>query len=147
MTQPIEGGCQCGAVRYQIIGEPVVVYVCHCTICQTQSGSAFALAARFLKDDFAVTKGELASFERAGTEGHFMTNSFCRDCGTRIHHVASRVPHLVSLKPGTLDDTSWLEPEFHVFTRSAQPWVVIPEDAKTFEAMPADRSIFGVTRD
>jgi len=143
MDFPIQGGCQCEAVRYQINNAPVVSYVCHCTVCQTQSGSAFGLAARFQKDDFHLTQGQLTSFDRPGSNDHKMTNSFCAICGTRIHHVTSRFPKLISLKPGTLDDTSWLKPELHVFTRSAQPWVILPDDVPQFETMPADRSIFG----
>ncbi len=143
MERPIAGGCQCAAVRYEIAGEPVVVYVCHCTTCQTQSGSAFGLAARFAKEHFTLTRGELASFAAPGTQGHVFENSFCRDCGTRIHHVHSRFPDLISLKPGTLDDTAWLTPEFHCFTRSAQTWISIPDDIPSFDTMPEDRSIFG----
>ena len=143
MSLPYDGGYQCGAVRYQITGEPVVVYVCHCTTCQTQSGSAFGLAARFPKEHFKLTRGALASFEYPGTQGHSFSNSFCQNCGTRIHHVHSRFPNLVSLKPGTLDDAGWLRPELHVFTRSAQPWVMIPDDVPAYETMPEDRSIFG----
>jgi hypothetical protein len=146
MNVPMEGGCQCGAVRYSITSEPVVVYACHCTTCQTQSGSAFGLAARFEKENFELTQGELASFQFPGTQGHSFTNSFCQDCGTRIHHVHSRFPNLVSLKPGTLDDTSWLIPTFHVYTRSAQPWMTIPDTIPSFETMPDDRSIFGGKR-
>ena len=142
MNLPMEGGCQCEAIRYKISAEPVVTYVCHCTVCQTQSGSAFGLAARFRKEHFELKRGELANFIRPGTQGNFLTNSFCKECGTRIHHVPNRFPDLISLKPGTLDDTSWLNPTFHTFTRSAQPWVVIPGNVPSFEAMPADLSIF-----
>ena len=41
------GRCQCGAATYEIGADPIVVYACHCTICQRQSGSAFAMAAVF----------------------------------------------------------------------------------------------------
>ena len=142
MEFPISGGCECGAVRYEISGPPRVVYACHCSTCQTQSGSAFGLAARFHISHFSLTRGELTSFTRPATKGHTLTNSFCADCGTRIHHVPSRFPELVSLKPGTLDDTGWLEPEFHIFARSAQPWFALPEGAEIFEAMPTDLSLF-----
>ena len=142
MDLPAEGGCQSGAVRYKISDEPVVVYACHCTVCQTQSGSAFGLAARFNAENFELLKGSLASFKRPGSGGYIFTNSFCGQCGTRIHHVSSRFPHLVSLKPGTLDDTSWLQPTFHIFMRSAQPWFKAPKGASTFATMPTDLSIF-----
>ncbi len=69
MHPPFDGGCQCGAVRYRITSEAVVVYACHCTICQTQSGSAFAMAMRVPAEDFHLTKGGLKSFDRNADSG------------------------------------------------------------------------------
>lgn len=140
MPQPYKGGCECGSVRYVISGEPIVIYACHCTICQSQSGSAFGLAMRIHSSDFQVTSGELKSFLRQADSGQLFTNSFCPDCGTRIHHHASKAADHLSLKPGTLDETSWLKPTHHVFARSAQPWFVFPSDAQVFDTVPSDRS-------
>jgi len=140
MVQPYYGGCECGAVRYAVYGEPIVVYACHCTICQSQSGSAFGLAMRIHASDFQIISGELKSFERRADSGQVFTNSFCPSCGTRIHHHASKAPEHISLKPGTLDDTAWLRPTHHVYARSAQPWFVFPKDAQVFKAVPSDRS-------
>ncbi len=135
-----EGGCECGAVRYVISGDPVVIYACHCTICQTQSGSAFGLAMRVHLEDFTISDGKLKSFQRTAESGQVFTNSFCPECGTRIHHHASKAPNHLSLKPGTLDDTSWLQPTHHVFARSAQPWFIFPKNAQVFDTVPPDRS-------
>jgi hypothetical protein len=140
MPPPYEGGCQCGAVRYRITSEPTVVYVCHCSICQTQSGSAFGMAMRLPAESFEINKGNLKSFDREAESGQVFRNSFCADCGTRIHHVASMRSDQISLKPGTLDDTSWLQPTQHLFLRSAQPWVPIPTDVDVSDTAPSDRS-------
>ncbi len=140
MPQPYHGGCQCRAVRYVITGEPIVTYACHCIICQSQSGSAFGLAMRIHVEDFQISTGELKSFTRQADSGQIFTNSFCPDCGTRIHHHASKATGHLSLKPGTLDDTSWLKPTHHVFARSAQPWFIFPEDAQVFDMVPSDQS-------
>ncbi len=140
MPQSYHGGCECGSVRYVLSGEPIVIYACHCTICQSQSGSAFGLAMRVHSSDFLIVAGELKSFRRQADSGQIFTNSFCPDCGTRIHHHASKAPEHLSLKPGTLDDTSWLQPTHHVYARSAQQWFVFPEDAQVFETVPSDRS-------
>lgn len=140
MPNPYNGGCECGSVRYTISGGPIVVYACHCTICQTQSGSAFGLAMRIHAEDFQVVEGSLKSFVRQADSGQIFSNSFCSDCGTRIYHHASKAADHLSLKPGTLDDTSWLKPTHHVFARSAQTWFKFPEDAQIFETVPADRA-------
>ena len=62
MHFPQSGGCQCGSVRYEITGPPTVVYACHCTECQKQSGSAFAMAAVIPQENFRITKGAPAMF-------------------------------------------------------------------------------------
>jgi len=139
MNPPYLGGCECGAVRYRITSAPIVIYACHCTICQTQSGSAFGMAMRVPAESFELTQGQLKTFQRVADSGQIFTNSFCPDCGTRIHHRADRSPGQISLKPGTLDDTSWLRPTHHVFLRSAQPWVVLSADSTHCETVPADR--------
>ena len=139
MQASYDGGCQCGAVRYRITSEPATVYACHCMNCQNQSGSAFGLAMRVPAEHFHVVKGELKSFDRPGN-GQTITGSFCPECGTRIHHVPGKSPDQVSIKPGTLDDTSWVRPTVHFFASRAQPWVNIPDDAQVFDTMPTDRS-------
>ena len=140
MESPFEGGCECGAVRYRITCDPVVIYACHCTVCQSQSGSAFGMAMRIPKEHFHLTKGVLKTFQRDGSKGNVFINSFCGDCGTRIHHRSKRNTAQISLKPGTLDETGLLVPTHHAWTRSAQPWVQIPENAVVFETQPKDPS-------
>ncbi|MFL6835047.1 MAG: GFA family protein, partial [Xanthobacteraceae bacterium] len=64
MRLPLSGGCQCGGVRYELSAEPLTVYVCHCTECQRQSGSAFALSLAVARDALAVVKGTPAKWRR-----------------------------------------------------------------------------------
>ena len=137
MQFPQAGGCQCGAVRYEIGAPPLVVYTCHCTECQTQSGSAFAMAAVIPAANFRITTGEPAMFSRRTSGTRTMECWFCPACGTRLFNMpggAAYPNH--NLKPGTLDDSSWLRPTIHFWTRSAQPWVAIPEDAVRYETQP-----------
>jgi hypothetical protein len=133
------GGCQCGAVRYEITHEPIVVYACHCTECQRQSGAAFGMTAVIPKEHFRLTRGELKNFPRTGDSGRTMLCWFCATCGTRIYHSPANLGQNCNIKPGTLDDTSWLVPTVHVWTRSAQSWVRLPESSIICETQPADR--------
>jgi hypothetical protein len=71
-------------------------------------------------------------------DGRQKFNKFCADCGVRIVTEFSRMPHILNLKPGTLDDTSWLRPVAHIWRRSAQPWVPVPEGALCYDEQPAD---------
>ena len=57
MTQDLEGGCACAAVRYQLVSLPMFVHCCHCRDCQRQTGSAFVLNALIETDRVAVLSG------------------------------------------------------------------------------------------
>lgn len=135
-----EGGCQCGAVRYGFSGEPIVLYLCHCTECQKQSSSAFGMSLRVRRADFVLIHGEPKFWERGAESGNSVVCAFCPDCGTRLYHASSHESEDVSLKAGSLDDTSDLHPVGHLWTRSAQPWVAIDREAAAFafETEPAD---------
>jgi hypothetical protein len=134
---PQSGGCLCGAVRYEITGPPVTVYACHCTECQRHSGSAFAMAAVIPKEHFRITIGSPKMFARQTSPTKTMECCFCSKCGTRLYHVpgGASYPNR-NIKPGTLDDPSWLMPTTHFWTRSAQHWVDIPDDATQYETQP-----------
>ncbi|HZR83956.1 MAG TPA: GFA family protein [Candidatus Binatia bacterium] len=137
---PLAGGCQCGAVRYEIAEAPITLYACHCTECQRQSSSAFGMSMPVPRSGFAVTRGEPALWQRAGDSGRVVRCAFCPTCGTRLFHMPERNPAIVNVKPGTLDDTRWLEPVGHLWTRSRQRWISVPAGAVVFEGQPPDFS-------
>ena len=130
MPAPYTGGCQCGAVRYTLEGRLGGLAVCHCRDCQRQSGSAFGMSLAVENECFRLTQGELRSFEVRCDSGRIKTCSFCPSCGTRIHHSTGE---RISLKAGTLDDTSWLDPDAHYWTKYKQPWVELPSDLPCIE--------------
>ena len=133
------GGCQCGAVRFEARGDPLMAYACHCTICQKQSGSAFGMAVVFDRTTFCLSGTEPAHFIRPGHEGRQLRCYFCPTCGSRLYHqwfTADGDAPFVNLKPGTLDDTSWLRPTAHFWVRSKQPWVALPEGDEVFATQP-----------
>jgi len=125
-----DGGCQCGTVRYRLDGETLGLAVCHCTECQRQSGSAFGMSLAVPRDSFRLLSGELQTFTVTCDSGRTKSCAFCPSCGTRIHHRV--IEGLLSIKPGTLDDTSWLSPAAHYWTKSKQPWFPIPDGARCF---------------
>lgn len=132
----LEGGCQCGAVRYEVAGPVQRLLVCHCQDCQRQSSSAFGMTMVVAEADFRITRGAVKTFASAAQSGRAKLGAFCPDCGSRIYHTAEMRPGTVSVKPGTLDDTSWLKPEMHVWTCRKQPWVVIPEGVESHDRQP-----------
>ncbi len=138
---PLTGGCQCGALRYAISAAPVTVYACHCHDCQRQSGGAFALSLVVPRDAIAITSGTPREWLRPGAVTASGTPTrclFCGSCGTRLYHLPERNREIAVVKPGTLDDTSWLVAIGHIWTESAQPWVEIPPETVIFPRQPPD---------
>ena len=138
MKLPLSGGCQCGRVRYQIRAQPLTLYACHCTECQRQSGSAFGLSLAVPRAALVVVDGTPVMWRRVLAGGRVIWCLFCGECGVRLFHNPERNPQASIVKPGTLDDTGWLKPVGHIWTRSAQPWVQIPQSAVNYEGQPPD---------
>jgi hypothetical protein len=142
MKLPQTGGCLCGAARYAITQPPLVAYTCHCTACQRLTGSAFSSAIAVVAEAFRFSGGEMRAFQRATDSGRISTRWVCAGCGVWIcggPKPGTAEPNtLVFVRAGTLDDTSWLRPGIHFWTRSAQPWVRLPEGDTRFETQPSD---------
>ena len=132
---PLNGGCQCGAVRYSITSAPVAYYWCHCTQCQRASGSAFGESLRVRRADVQV-RGTLGHWARITDAGTTTEVTFCPVCATRIWHTRPNA-EFSHIRGGTLDDTSWLEPVAHIWARSRQPGVAVGPDALVFEKQPS----------
>lgn len=135
---PLTGGCPCGAIRYEIASFPLLLYTCNCTNCQRTSGSAFALNMPVASKDFHVLQGEPKGWRRLSPSGVDVTSWFCGDCGGRIYGERVGRPQSINIRAGTLDDTSWLVPVAHMYTKSAQPWVLPAADAECHEVGPKD---------
>ena len=136
MGEVREGGCTCGGLRFQIEGDPVALAVCHCSECQRQSGSAFGMSLVMPEASFSMLAGEPKIFTRIADSGNPVDCAFCSECGTRIYHVPSKLKGTINVKPGTLDNRSWLSPNLHAWTRSKQNWLPIPDDVRTFDGQP-----------
>ena len=133
----IVGGCLCGSVRYESEAEAVLTTVCHCRDCQKQTGSAFSVLVVLPKGSLRTEGRPLASVETVGEDtGLPITRRFCPECGSGVVSEVAATPDLEWLKAGTLDDPSWLRPQMHMWTSSAQPWVSIDDAIPTHERNP-----------
>jgi len=129
------GRCSCEAVRYEVAGEPLFTHACHCTMCQRRSGGAFGLSMLIEPEQLRITQGELTPFEIRADSGNLKVNYFCARCGTMIYNMAPARPGIVVLRPGTLDDTSRVRPQAHIWMKSRQPWVNPGDGAPCFDLM------------
>src|SRR3954471_4972220 len=117
MKLPQTGGCLCGAVRYEITQPPLVVYTCHCTVCQRLTGSAFSSALVIAGEACHFASSQVQAFQRPANSGRTVIRWVCPGCGTWICNGAEPGTALpgtfVGIRAGTLDDTSWLRPTAH----------------------------------
>ena len=89
-----------------------------------------------LRRDLNLLSGDLREWRRLADSGRQLACYFCPQCGTRLYHSSSMGPEFWHLKPGTLDDTSRLEPVAQVWTESAQPWLKLAGELKSFPGQP-----------
>ena len=138
MADLLTGGCLCGAVRYTVRQTMrFQSYVCHCTDCQTRSGSAFGIELSVLTGDLEVS-GALLKGEHVQPSGAVAGIYACEKCLTRIYTDNDRRPGIANLRAGTLDNSQALAPATHLWVSSKLPWVVIPEEAVAMDRQPED---------
>jgi hypothetical protein len=126
----MDGGCECGRVRYRIEGAPIFVNCCHCRQCQKLSGSAFALNAMIERSRGTVIAG-------ADTIAPDSAEARCPDCRAFLwgtHRFFG--DRILFLRVGTLDEGERLPPDAHFFVRSKHPWVTLPAGARRFDTLP-----------
>jgi hypothetical protein len=129
-------------VRYELTAEPLTLYACHCTDCQTASGASFTLTMVVAPDSIAVLRGEPRPYERSRADGRKKSIVRCPACLTALWGVRPEAAKLATVYAGTLDDSSSLDPVGHIWTRSAQPWIEIPAGGLNYEQQPPDMLAF-----
>ncbi len=136
-----EGGCGCGAVRYRIAGEPIMVHNCHCRQCQQQTGSTSVVNAFWESDRITIT-GELEEAEFAAGSGNLHVIARCAACGTALVSYYGRMGRLMGgMRAGTLDDPGSLTPDVAIFVAEQMPWVTLPEGVPAFEGYYDPREV------
>ncbi len=133
----VNGGCQCGAVRYTLAGELPAAYACHCGECKKQSASAFSMSVAIETTNLHWT-GDPAMFETVAFSGARKLCYLCAACGTRLWHRGSENSAAASLKVGTLDDPAGIEPMGHLWVSKKQPGIMIADDVPAFDTQPDD---------
>jgi hypothetical protein len=118
----ISGGCHCGAITYEADIDPDTVAVCHCTDCQTLSGSAFRVVVPAKRERFTLLTGEPRIYVKTGDSGRKRVQSFCMNCGTPIYSADVSDPQTFSIRVGTARQRAELPPKAQLWCRSALGW-------------------------
>lgn len=113
-----EGGCQCGAVRYEAIGHPVMTAICHCSMCRRANVAPAVAWAMFEESQVAFTR----SHPRFYASSEEARRGFCETCGTQISFSAAYLPGLIDLTIGSLDQPDSVAPQFHYWHSKHLEW-------------------------
>lgn len=129
----LEGGCQCGAVRYRVEGEAAHSAFCHCSDCRKSSGAPVMVWSAFPADSFSVTAGEAKTYSSNGTA----MRHFCAGCGTGLWYVNEQaLPGLVDIQAATLDDPEALPPQAHIQVAEELSWMKSAHHLPHFDRYP-----------
>jgi len=119
----IDGRCHCGAITYEAEIDPAKVVVCHCTDCQTLSGSAFRVSVPPEGNTFKLLSGRSKIYVKTAESGTRREQAFCPACGTPIYASAIGGASPLSIRVGTVRQRNELFPKKQVWFRSAQHWL------------------------
>ncbi|MBX2879653.1 MAG: GFA family protein [Granulosicoccus sp.] len=125
MSKLVNGGCFCGAIRYEITGEAEITLFCFCKDCQKITGTDGYAGYMVKNGDFALVKGSPSIHKKTSKEGRIVERHFCGTCGSNLWGVTEF--GLTSVSAGTLDDTSVFKPSKKVFVHDAPAWARIPD--------------------
>jgi hypothetical protein len=121
MSSAVNGGCQCGAVRYQSSAAPGFSLHCHCRQCQRITGAGHA--SQFgLPANAVIITGEFRVYKLTADSGNTVESAFCGVCGSPLFKRTSGHPALLFFHAATLDDPSPFKAQRSVWTASRQPW-------------------------
>jgi hypothetical protein len=119
----VDGSCHCGRITYEAEADPEKVLICHCTDCQTLSGSAFRVVVRVPRDAFKVLSGQPKSYVKQAESGTKMVQAFCPDCGSPIFGAHVGDTSFYGIRVAALRQRDMLTPKLQIWCRSELPWV------------------------
>lgn len=134
-TMQVHGACHCGAIAFEAEVDPGAVTLCHCTACQTLSGTAYRTSAAATGASLHLLRGTPRTYVKIADSGNRRAQVFCGDCGTPLWaHADVPAPERVNLRVGCLAEREALVPSRRIWCRSALPW------SETLAGLPcADR--------
>lgn len=136
MAQSIlKGSCLCGAVKYQVTGEPKRFYHCHCSRCRKATGTGHASNMFFQPAALKWLSGEEQVRVFKVPEAKRFTNSFCATCGGRLPRQA-KDSDVVLIPAGSLDDEAPIKPQARIFSGSRASWSCADSTLPVYPELP-----------
>lgn len=129
----VDGSCHCGQITFEADIDPEKVRICHCTDCQTLTGSAYRVNVQTPAESFVLRSGQPKIYIKTAESGNKRAHAFCPNCGTPIYAAAPRDTRTYALRVGTLTQRGQLRPSRQIWFRSAQAWVTNLRDVPHIE--------------
>jgi len=128
------GGCHCGAIRYDVDGEPVHSALCHCSDCRKSAGAPMVGWTLFREDQVKI-EGQVVRY-RSSEQG---VRHFCAVCGTGLFYSNATIfPDMIDIQTATLDDPSLFPPSAHIQCAEAATWMDSVHELPKFERFPGE---------
>ena len=120
----IDGRCHCGAITYEAEIDREKIFVCHCTDCQTLSGSAFRTIAVTQEGTFKLLSGEPKEYVKIADSGAERAQAFCPECGTPIYAASpGGGAKVYAIRAGTARQRDELVPTAQAWCGSGLGWI------------------------
>ena len=132
----LKGGCLCGAVSYEISGDPMFVGHCACQNCQKATGGGHSSIAAYPESQ-VQSRGAVSSYAGKGDSGQATNYQFCPTCGSRLFTRAAMMPGVVMVTLGTMEAGSEPEPTVFIYGKRRRAWDAVDPATPVFEGMPA----------
>jgi hypothetical protein len=132
----LQGGCLCGAVRFEVSGPILSAGYCHCTHCQKRTGTGSSANCRVAQADFQLLSGaeKLSSYQHQVG----VPKLFCAECGSALFSGDPFSDEQVAIRLGAFDADPGIRPRYRQFLDSAATWETVPDDS--LERYPRSRS-------
>ncbi len=124
--------CACGAIRLSVEGDPHVVSMCHCQVCQRRTGSTYSVHAYFSRSRVKM-EGSPKPYIRTAESGRAIESHFCPNCGSTMFWGHPLQADQIGIPVGAFADPSFPLPDVSIFMPYKYPWVVVPEGVPTYE--------------
>lgn len=124
----LDGGCLCGNIRYSIDSLPIDAGFCHCKVCQRSSGAPVVAWLTIPFAGFSYTGGTIGVYASSKD----FQREFCSCCGTQIAFRAKSQPKSIDITLCSLDDSSQVAPQYHIWCQSSVNWLHVNDDLPQF---------------
>ena len=135
MNNLYSGGCACGAIRYEISGEPLMSNDCQCRDCSRESGTGHGSHLSFARSGVTLS-GRASLWDMIADSGNLKTRAFCPTCGSPVYMTFSAMPDIFTVRAASLDDPGRYKPQMITYGSGGYRWDKLDSALPVFEKMP-----------